>query len=92
MRVNTGKNKEPQLTVSVAYVMEIANFLIAHGSTIANKVNETMTKGVQKLVDKISFINDFEATFLSSDLTECPIGLNTRIMNALVKFNPSIVK
>lgn len=48
--------------------------------------------GLSKLVDKIQFINDFEASFMSSDATECPIWLNNRILTALLKFDSEIVK
>lgn len=78
--------------MSVAMALETIHFLVSHKSTKAESLKTLVQNGISKLVDRIQFINDFEATFLSSDDKECPICLNNKILTALIKFDPNVIK
>jgi hypothetical protein len=91
LRVNTGSNKEPQLTMAVASALDIMSFLISHKSSKSENYKQFVNNGLTKLVNRIEFLNDFEASFLSADPQDCPVILNFKILNAMTKFNPEIV-
>lgn len=80
------------MTSSVANALEIIHFLLSHKTPKSEQIKQFILKGIPKLVERIQFMNDFEASFLSSDPNECPFNINNRILAALIKFDPEVVR
>lgn len=88
LRVETG-NKQKELTLSTAYIIEIAHFL--YKETQSNEIKDFLTQRIPKLIKLAQIVDLNEAAFLSTKETEPVLLLNYKLIKAIKNFDSKLL-